>query len=142
MPKSNSHILRSEADGYLFPIPHRFVERIFSDNKDVFVKLSMYRLLTKGKTLVFYDSGGEIHAVVGQAKIKQTIYADPDVIWKELGPRIFLNKDEFDQYVEKSPLGPRLKKKKMTAFILEQTKKYSEPRKPDKRVTPAGYYLP
>lgn len=127
--------------GYLFPVPHKFVSRLFSGKKDVFVKLSRRRLrfLAPGNSLLFYDSGS--HEVVGEARIKEILYVDTEVIWKKLGSRIFLQRKEFTDYVARSPLGPRKNPKKMTAFVLEKIIKYSTPKKPQKRVTPAGYYL-
>jgi hypothetical protein len=125
--------------GYLFPIPQRFVDRVFSGKRDVFIKPLRYRFLTAGKTVVFYNS--DLHAIVGEAKIKQIVCSSPSDIWKEYQSRIFLQKDEFDDYVAMSPLGPRARRKNMTAFVLRNVRKYPEPRKPPKRVTPSGYYL-
>jgi hypothetical protein len=128
-------------EGFLFPIPHHLIERLFSGEKDVFVKLSRaaYRFLNAGSILVFYDSDSK--KIVGEAKVKKIVYAEPSIIWEEFGPRIFLQKREFDDYVMRSPLGPR-KAKAMTAFELEKFSKQGYPKKPRKRVTPSGYYLP
>ena len=81
---------RNYAEGFLFPIPHRFAKRLFSGEKDVFVKPQKYRLLTSGSTLIFYDSGS--HAMVGEGRVKEIVYADSSTIWKEFGPRIFLRR--------------------------------------------------
>jgi hypothetical protein len=92
--------------------------------------------------LVFYDSGEGYKSIVGEAKIKRIVFDYAETIWKEFGPRIFLEKEEFNDYVARSPLGPRLREKKMTAFVLQKLHKYTKPKKPQKRVTPSGYYLP
>lgn len=132
---------KTNASGYLFPLPSHLIEKLFSGRKDVFIKLSRYRLLSEGNTLLFYSSGRSDRKIAGEAKIKRIVYDDPENIWKEFGERIVLDKEEFEEYVKRSPLGPRVKKKKMTAFVLVSIRKYSKPKKPEKRVTPAGYYL-
>ena len=130
--------------GYLFPIPHRFVERLFSGDKDVFVKASArvrrFRFLVAGNTIVFYDS--DSHVLVGEASVKKIECAGPSTIWDEYHSRIFLEKREFEEYLAKAPLGPRKKAIFMTAFVLEKSKKYPKPQIAPKRVTPSGYYLP
>jgi hypothetical protein len=135
MPEQFAHV-----KGFLFPLPHSLIEQLFSGEKDVFVKLAHYRFLKTGNTLVFYDSG--THAIVGEAKVKQIALGDPSAIWEEFGARIFLQSGEFKDYVARSPLGPRKHVRLMSAFVLEKLRKYSIPKRPQKRVTPSGYYLP
>lgn len=129
-------------EGYIFPIPNKLVEKFFSGEKDVFVKLSRfrYRFLTAGNFIAFYDS--DYRQIVGQAKIKNIIIADPSIIWEKFSSRIFLEKEEFDEYVMWSPLGYRRRARTMTAFELVKFSKHGYPRKPLKTVTPSGYYLP
>lgn len=127
-------------NGFLFPFPHHVVERLFSGEKDVFVKLMKYRFLIARNTIVFYDI--DLHAVVGEAKIEKVICADPSKIWQEYHSRIVLEKLEFDEYVSRSSCGPRMRRDVMTAFLLRKPHRYSTPRKAPRRVTPSGYYLP
>jgi hypothetical protein len=135
--------LQRRITGFLFPIPHRFIERFFSGDKDVFVKpnalVRHFRFLVAGNTIVFYDS--DMRASVGEAKIKEIEYGIPSAIWSKYHSRIFLEKDEFEEYVARSPLGPRSKTVFMTAFVLEKFRRYPKPKAAPKRVTPAGYYL-
>ena len=130
----------SKIKGYLFPIPHKFLERLFSGEKDVFVKVGHYRFLAPDHSVVFYDS--DQHMTVGEAKIVRSSNGSPSAIWKEYNARIFLQEKEFKEYVARSPLGPRKQKEKiMTALVLGRLHRYSSPRKPQRRVTPAGYYI-
>lgn len=129
-----------EIIGAVFPVPHQFIQRLASDKKDVFVKFGLFRFLSEGKRLVFYDSG--IHMLVGESEIKQVISDNPERIWRAFGPRIFLEEKEFREYSSWSPLGPRSPRKNvMTACVLKKFKKYARPKKPEKRVSPMGYYL-
>ena len=126
--------------GALLPIPHQYIQKLASGEKDVFVKFGRYKFLSEGKRLVFYDSG--IHMLVGESEIKRVVYDDPEKIWRMFGSRIFLEEKEFKEYSSRSPLGPRSPKRNvMTACVLKNFKKYAKPKKPEKRVTPSGYYL-
>ena len=126
--------------GALFPMPHELAERLFSGQKDVFVKFTRFRYLSKGQRLILYDS--DVHRVVGEGRIERVEYAEPEEIWEKYGSRIFLRKTEFDEYVARSPLGPRPQDRRiMTACVLNDLHRYEKPRAPSKRVTPSGYYL-
>lgn len=132
--------MKKDIYGFLFPVPHPFIGRLVSGEKDVFVKIGRLRFLSDGHIIVFYDSGA--HKIVGEAKIKQTTAGSPSTIWAKYGPRIFLREKEYNEYVARSPLGPRHREGKiMTAFVVEHCRKYSQSKIPPKRVTPSGYYL-
>ena len=127
--------------GAVFPVPHRFVDRLFSKKKDVFVKIGYFRFLRSGQRLVFYDSG--IRKLIGEARIREISYHEPETIWKMYGNRIFLEKDEFNAYIMTSPLGyPRKpERSKLTAITFRQAHRYSIPKVSSRRMTIAGYYL-
>jgi len=126
--------------GAVFPIPHHIVERLLSKEKDAFAKFGHFLHLSEGQKIQFYDSG--IHAIVGEATIKEVVYLDPGAVWAEYGPRLALNRDEFKEYVSNSPLGARGRgHKKMTLCLLSDPKKYSNPRKPARKMNMIGHYL-
>lgn len=64
--------------GAVYPIPHRFIERILA-GKDVFVKYlpHLSTRLKVGDKLMFYASG-KIQAVVGEATIDGVEFLKPE----------------------------------------------------------------
>ena len=135
------HAQRTKVRGAVFPVPHQFMERLFSNEKDVFVKLMRLRFLKAGQRIVFYDSG--VHRLVGEAKIQNVVYDDPKPIWEDYGNRIFLDKKEFDEYINISPLGypRRYGRVKLTAIIFKNAHRYRTPMPSSRRMTIAGHYL-
>jgi len=133
--------LRKGILGVVLPVPHRFVDRLFSGDKDIFVKWGHFRFLRKGQRLVFYDSG--IRKLVGEATIEEVNSHEPTAVWRAYGKRIFLEKNEFDAYLTTSPLGyPRkLERSKMIAIAFKGSRKYPTPKESPKRMTVAGFYL-
>jgi len=127
--------------GIVFPVPHRFVDRLFSGEKDVFVKWGRFKYLESGQRLVFYDSG--IHRLVGEARIQEVSDSDPATVWRMYEKRIFLEKNEFEAYVARSPLGyPRSSKRsKLVAITFKDARRYTAPKGSAKRMTAAGHYL-
>jgi len=125
----------------VLPVPHEFVDRLFSGEKDVFVKSMNFRFLSQGHRLVFYDSG--IRKLVGEATIEEVNSREPAAVWRTYGKRIFLEKKEFDAYVATSPLGyPRkVERSKMIAIAFKDSHRYPKPKESPKRMTIAGFYL-
>ena len=133
--------MRKSIRGAVFPVPHQFVDRLFLNEKDVFVKWGRFRFLDGGQRLVFYDSG--MRKLIGEARIQEVAYDDPMKIWKMYGNRIFLEKNEFEAYVTTSPFGyPRKpERSKLTAITFKKAHRYPTPKESPKRMTIAGYYL-
>lgn len=130
----------SKIVGAVFPLPHEKVERLFSKERDIFAKFGHFLHLSKGQKIQFYDS--DLHGIVGEATIIEVIYAEPAKVWAEYGPRLFLNKDEFDEYLSRTPLGSRnIKNKIMTLCRVKDPKKYPRPKKPIRKMNMIGHYL-
>jgi len=126
--------------GAVFPLPHGAIERLLSKESDIFAKFGRFLHLSKDHKILFYDS--DIHAIVGEATIEKVVFMKPLAVWAKYGPRLFVNKDEFDEYVSKSPLGPRdLKNKVMTICLLRDPKKYSHAKRPARKMNMIGHYL-
>ena len=88
--------MREDIYGVLFPVPHQYVQRLASGEKDVFVKFGRFKFLSKGKRIVFYDTG--IHMLVGESKIERVAYAESEKIWRMFGSRIFSKLVFFQKY--------------------------------------------
>jgi hypothetical protein len=136
--------------GMVFPFPHKTVDRLLSKERDVVSKFGRFLHLSKGQRLQFYDS--DVHAIVGEAKIEKVVHMDPMNVWETYGQRLFLNQDEFDKYISRTPLGPRdlktpgskrtpPKKKVMTVCVLSDPKKFQHPKKPTRKMNMIGHYL-
>ena len=123
----------------VYPVPHRFIERIFT-GKDIFVKY-LPRLSTRlkvGDKLMFYASG-EIHAVVGEATIDGVEFLKPEDALAKYQNRLFLTKDELMSYVTRQK--GRTKDKPLLVITLRNAKRYPEPVELKELVTMAGRYL-
>ena len=132
--------------GAVFPAPGKTIERLLSKERDVFAKFGRFLHLSKGQRLLFYDA--DVHAIVGEAKIDKVVYMDPMKAWAKYEQRLFLNKEEFDRYLSRTPLGPRDLKmwrskaqKVMTICVLRDPKKYQHPKKPARKMNMIGHYL-
>jgi hypothetical protein len=132
-----------EIRGAVFPLPHDAVERLLTGEKDVLVKFPRFLCLSSGQKLLFYDSS--VHAVVGEAEISEALCESPANVWTKYGQRLFLSRDEFDKYVSTTPLGPRNTQrapdKMVSVCILRNPKRYSSPKKLEKKMNMIGRYL-
>ena len=126
--------------GAVFPLPHDAVERLLSNEKDVFAKYGRFLRLSKGNRIVFYDSS--IRATVGEAKISEIAFMNPTELHEKYGARLFLTTEEFRKYKSETPLGSRENREKMmTVCVLESPKRYPKPQKLDKKMNMIGHYL-
>ena len=125
--------------GAVFPLLREHVSSLFGRDRDVFVKFTLLNL-KKGYTIVFYVSGEKL--LIGEAKVKHIERLDPDIAWSRYKDRVFLNKEEYGQYVRISPINNEERKmSKVTIFELENVMKYKKPVKSMYPVTPSGRYL-
>jgi len=126
--------------GAVFPLPHRAIERLLSKEKDAFAKFGRFLHLSKGQKMLFYDNS--VQAIVGEATIEKVVHMKPSDVWAKYGHRLFVNKDEFDEYLSTTPLGPRdLKNKVMTICLLKDPQKYANAKKPARKMNMIGHYL-
>ena len=125
--------------GAVYPIPHRFIERIFT-GKDVFVKYlpHLSTRLKVGDKLMFYASG-KIQAVVGEATIDGVEFLKPEDALAKYQNRLFLTKDELMSYVTSQK--DRTKDKPLLVMTLRNAKRYPEPVEVKWPVTMTGRYL-
>ena len=132
---------KKEIIGVIFPILPRHVAPLFEERKDVFVKFTKFMRLETGSKIVFQVSGEKM--LVGEGVITNVEKLDPEIAWVRYGERIFLGKEEYDNYVKRSPISDEKRKMvEVTAFTISDLKRYKEPIKSVyNNVTPAGRYL-
>ena len=134
--------------GVAFPIPKWFIERFFNRRKDVFIKpATIYKELKPGMKFFFYQSR-EDQGFVGEAKIKDIkLIDDPMKVFEMYGDRVFLTKEELEEYVKSQERWKsfrsrgRTKKKRWLIIVLEDIRKYDKPIKPNRFVPVGGQYL-
>ena len=112
---------------------------MFRYNRDVFVKFTRLNL-DSGSTIVFYVSGEKL--LIGDAKVDHIERLNPDVAWERYKGRVFLDKEEYDEYARISPISKEERKmSEITVFLLENIRKYKKPTRSIYPVTPSGRYL-
>jgi len=124
--------------GVVYPILPQHVDRMFDEEKDVFVKFSRFKNLTEGSIIVFHVSKKKMFA--GEGVIKKIEQLQPNEAWTRYGNRIFLTNKEYDDYVSRSPLAKR-KPRAIMVYVLYQLRRYEKPVPSSRRMTVAGYYI-
>jgi len=126
--------------GAIFPVSMEHSNRIFKQSEVAFVKYSKFRKLERNLKIIFYVSKEKI--LSGEGTIEKIETLDPEIAWVRFGNKIFLNRDEFNHYAEKSPIrGAKRKMSKITVYLLKNLKKYSGRKKFTNGITPAGRYV-
>ena len=127
--------------GVIFPIPNKFVDRLFIQNRNVFVKYiartTRVGIMPKHKVL-FYASHGS-KDIAGEGVIERILFLTPDEAFARYCDKVFLNKDELKQYTSMQP--KRDSSKKMLVLVLSKLKRYSQPVRFKQPITMAGQYL-
>ena len=129
-----------EIVGAIFPVLPEHVPNLFDRGRDVFVKFTKLTNLTTGSTIVFYVSREKL--LVGEGKVNVIEKLNPELAWSLYGDRIFLNKEEFDSYIEVSPITREERRmRKLDVYVLNNVKKYQKPFRSIYPVTASGRYL-
>ena len=124
--------------GAIFPVSTKNVRPLFDQNRNIFVKFTKFAKLGKGSKIVFYRA----RKLIGEGKIVRVERLDPRTAWIRYEKHIFLNQNEYNQYVERSPItGENRKMTVITVFVLEKLRRYKNPVKCRFTVTPSGRYL-
>jgi len=127
--------------GIIFPIPLQFVDRIFADQRNVFVKYLAHSTLvgiTPRSKVLFYASHGQ-KEIVGEATIRAMELLTPVEALEKHGDKIFLNKDELMNYMLQQP--SRSTSKKLLVLVLSKLRKYPKGISYKRHMTMAGEYL-
>lgn len=115
-----------------------YIDRMFDERKDVFVKFSHFKNLTEGSKIVFHVSGEKM--LVGEGIVKKVEKLDPKHAWVRYHNRIFLTKDEYNNYITKSPVGKR-ESKTIMVLVLHKLRRFKKSIPPRRRMTYTGYYI-
>ena len=125
-----------EVIGAIFPVPSRFIDRIFREGRNVFVKPpTVYKDLKPGSKILFYASG-DIRAIVGEGTAETVELMEPEEALKKYGEKIFLNPEELRKYLK-----GKKRVSKILVIPLKDLKLYKRPYKPRRFITVAGKRL-
>jgi len=131
----------SKIAGVIYPIPLRFIKRILSEKRNVFVRYLPHstcpRLAPRSKILLYASRGQK--EIVGEAMINKIEFLTPDEVLEKYGKKVFLNRDELMTCA--SQRSSRTTSKKMLTLVLSVPKKYSKGIKYKGHMTMAGEYL-
>lgn len=106
----------SHVSGAIFPILPENVKPLFDEKKKAFVKFTKFLRLEKGSKIVFYTSG----KLVGEGTIEGIERVEPQTAWIRYKSQIFLTKDQYDNYVTRSPIsGEDRRTVSITIFFLK-----------------------
>jgi hypothetical protein len=131
--------IRQRAIGVIFPILQEHVLKLFSSGKDVFVKFTNLNL-ENNFVIVFYVSGEK--QLIGEGKITNVTRLDPNLAWARYNGRIFLDEEEYFQYVDISPISKNKRKMtEITVMELRNIRRYRKPVDSIEPVTSSGRYL-
>jgi hypothetical protein len=122
----------------IYPLLHEHIERIFQ-GKDIFCKYVGKGIprIGFGSKLLFYVSGSRSE-IVGEATIEAVEFLTPDEIIARYENRLFITKEELDNYRK---LRDRPPDRKLIVLSLSKIRKYDRPRRMPKVVTMAGRTL-
>lgn len=127
--------------GVIFPIPKGLVDRLLIEGRNVFVKylprVTSVHITPKQKLLLY-----ESHAskeIVGESLIEAVEFLAPEEVIEKYGQKVFLNKDELTEYTLRQP--NRDCSKKMLVLVLSKLRKYSQPKKFNRKISMVGQYL-
>jgi len=132
-------VTKQKTIGVIFPILPEHVSKLFNSGKDVFVKFTSLSL-ENNFTIVFYVSGEK--KLIGEGKITNITRLDPNLAWARYNGRIFLNEEEYFQYVDISPISKNKRKMtEITVMELRNIRRYKKPIDSIEPVTSSGRYL-
>jgi len=125
--------------GAIFPILRKHASELLDKNRTVFVKFTKLNLKI-GSTIVFYIPGEKL--LVGEAKAGNIKKMDPVSVWRRYKNKLFLEKEEYDDYVKFSPVSREERKmKEITVFELKKVRTYEDVVRAFCPVTSSGRYL-
>ena len=127
--------------GVVYPIPLQFVDRIFAEQRNVFVKYLSHptcvRIAPRNRIL-FYASHGQ-KEIVGEAMIKSMEFLTPFEALEKHGDKLFLNEVELVKYA--SLQSSRSISKRLLVLVLSKPRRYARGISYKKPITMAGEYL-
>lgn len=114
------------------PVPTEFAERIYKDNKTVFVSKRHLGNVSPGDKFVVYESHGA-RAYTGWADIKLITKMNPRTILKEYKDGLMLTRAEFKEYSKN--------KEYMNLIEFENFEMFKKKVVPKRYVSISGKYI-
>lgn len=122
--------------GAIFPLPSHLVDRIFKEERNVFLKPpTVYKDLRKGSKILFYASG-EIREIIGEGTTEKVELLKPEEAVKKYGKKLFLDPDEVSEY-----LRGKKRASKVLVIVLRGLRRYRKGYKPRRFITVTGKRL-
>ena len=118
--------------GVSHPVPKNYAERIYNNNKSVFVGKKFLKKVSKGDKFVIYESHG-VGAYTGMGTIINRCDMTPSEILIKYKNKLIVTTKEFKEYAKNM--------KKMNVIEFEDFEKFSNPIVPKKFVTMGGKYI-
>lgn len=130
----------SDIRGAIYPIPKKFVDRLFDGETKVFVKYVAHNTtkVAPKHRVIFYASYGS-KKLVGEGTVERVEFLSPEAVIAKHKEQLFLNESEFYAYVGRSP--SRAPSKEMLTLVLKKLHKYPKPIDYSRPITMAGQYL-
>ena len=130
----------SQIIGVVYPIPLQYINRIFIQRRNIFVKYirGTRTKIQSGHKAIFYASHGS-KEIVGEGTIESIKFLTPDEAWQKYGEKIFLNRKELNEYTTRQP--KRTSTKKMLVLELRELKKYEKGITYPRPITMTGEYI-
>ena len=123
--------------GAIFPIQQQNVDPLFNQEKNVFVKFTNFTKLKKHMIIIFYSK----KKLIGEGTIQKTERIDPETAWNQYKNKIFLNKEEFEDYVNISPITKQERKKRNINIFHLKLNKFKNPITCHYVINAAGQYI-
>ena len=114
------------------PIPTEIADRIYNENKTVFVSKSHLGKVSKGDKFIIYESHGA-KAYTGWADIVKIEYMAPKNIINEYKDQLMVTSDEFKEYTKG--------REKINVILFENFEKFKKNVAPKRFVSVSGKYI-
>ncbi len=118
--------------GISHPIPTEYAERIYNENKTVFISKSYLGKVSPGDKFIIYESHGA-KAYTGWADIKSIGKQKTGSIIRKYGKDLMITSQEFKEYSKG--------RSEMNIIEFENLEKFKKPVVPKRFVTVAGKYI-
>jgi hypothetical protein len=124
--------MEKKIKGVSHPIPTEYAERIYNEEKTVFVGKLYLGKVSSGDKFIIYESHGA-RAYTGWADIKSIDKQETDTLFRKYGNQLMITKEELQEYAKG--------RTEMSVIEFENFEKFKNPVKPSRFVTVAGKYI-
>lgn len=118
--------------GISHPIPTKYAERIYNENKTLYIGKSYRGKVTKGDKFIIYESYGA-KAYTGWADIVDIGKMTPNEIFNKYKNKMMVSEEEFKDYAKGT--------KQINYIEFQNFEKFKIPVKPKKYITKGGKYI-